>query len=373
MVFKGSKKRPSAKAISEVVDSIGGEFNAATSKDWTYFYIKARVGNIETAFDVLSDMVINPLLSSEEIEREKGTIVQEIAMYEDNPMSKINDVFENLVFDGNPLGWDIVGAEKTVRAIGREDFMSYRGVHYHADNMLVTVAGGVTAKEAVSLAEKYLSGVEPGRDAVNATPFKVGQKNPQVLLKTKKAEQAHLILGFMTEGRGHKNRFAQSVLKTIFGPGMSSRLFIEVRERRGLAYAIQPMLERYDEVGYFGTYGGIDLSKIDEAIKVMLDQFYGLASGKYPIKESELKKAKEFIKGHFALSLEDTNAVNGFFGEQELFLRKVLTPEESFKKIDAVTIPEVMAEAKKLFVPGKLNLAVIGPYKDKEKFVKLLK
>lgn len=372
MVFKGSKKRPTAKEISEVVDSIGGEFNAATSKDWTNFFIKSRVGNLETAFDVLSDMVISPLLERAEIEREKGTIIQEIAMYEDTPMMHIGDIFEELVFAGNPLGWDTAGSAKTVKAIKRNDFLRYRDIHYHTDNMLITVAGGISEKEAIRLAEKYFSGVESKGHSSKGTPFRVGQIKPQFLLKTKKAEQAHLILGFTTEGRNYDYRFAQSVLNAIFGPGMSSRLFIEIRERRGLAYSVRPSIERYDDVGYFGTYGGIDLSKVDEAIKVMLDQFYGLVSGKYPIKKEELSKAKEFIKGHVALSLEDTNAVAGFFGEQELFMKEVLTPEQIFKKIDAVTIADVMTEAKKLFVPSKLNLAIIGPFKDENKWKKLL-
>jgi len=373
MVFKGSKKRPSAKATSEVVDSIGGEFNAATSKDWTNFYIKARAGNLDTAFDVLSDMVVNPLLKSDEIEREKGTIVQEIAMYEDTPMTKIGDVFEELVFSGNPLSWDVSGDEKSVRTIVRNDFLRYRDIHYHTGSMLVTVAGGVIEKEALGLAEKYFSSLSPFKgESFKSREFQDVQTKPRLKIKTKKAEQAHLILGFMTEGRNYGGRFPQGVLSAIFGPGMSSRLFIEVRERRGLAYSVRPSLERYDETGYFGTYAGVDLKKVDEAIKVTLDQFYGLVAGKYPVKSAEIKKAKEFIKGHVALSLEDTNAVAGFFGEQELFLPQVLTPEEIFKKIDAVTIDDVMTEAKKLFVPSKLNLAIIGPFKDSEKFSKII-
>lgn len=372
MVFKGSKKRPTTKELAEIVDAIGGEFNAATSKDWTNFYIKARVANLGLSMDVLSDMVINPLLKSEEIEREKGTIIQEIAMYEDTPMMHIGDVFEELVFSGNPLGWDTAGTVKSVKGIKRDDFLRYRDIHYHTDNMLVTVAGGVSEKEAVSLAEKYFGGLEPSKSKSESKKFSVKQTKPQFKLQSKKSDQAHLILGFMTEGRSYENRFAQTVLNAIFGPGFSSRLFIEVRERRGLAYQIRSSIDRYDEVGYFGTYAGVDLKKVDEAIKVMLDQFYGLINGKYPIKKEELSKAKEFIKGHVALSLEDTNAVAGFFGEQELFHKEVLTPEEFFKKIDAVTITGVMIEAKKLFVPSKLNLAIIGPFKDNSKFVKLL-
>lgn len=373
MVFKGSKKRPSAKAISEVVDSIGGEFNAGTSKDWTNFYIKTRVGNLDTAMDVLSDMVLNPILNPEEIEREKGTIVQEIAMYEDTPMMHIGDVFEELTFEGNPLGLDTAGSAKTVRAIKRDDFVRYRLIHYHSVNMLVSIVGGITENSSKSLTEKYFGefnnkGAEP---AFNK--FSVSQSKPQFKLQTKKSEQAHLIIGFMSEGRNYEGRFAQSLLSTILGGGMSSRMFIEVRERRGLAYSIRTGVDRYQEVGYLSTYAGVDVGKADLAVKVMLEQYYGIKNLKLEIKNSELGKAKEFLKGHLALALEDTKDVTAFFADQALFAKEILTPEEVYKRVDKVRVEDIYSEAKKLFVPGKLNLAIIGPFKDKEKFVKLLK
>jgi predicted Zn-dependent peptidase len=374
MVFKGSKKRPSAKAISEAVDSIGGEFNAATSKDWTNFYIKTRVGNLELAMDVLSDMVLHPILKEEEIEREKGTIIQEIAMYEDTPMMHIGDVFEELIFAGNSLGRDTAGTAKTVRSITKEDFIKYRASQYHTDQMIVSICGGVTQKEALVMAKKYFGSYKsPKNQPQKASPFELKSLKPQFKLQTKKSEQAHIILGFAAEGRGYKKKFAQSLLSIIMGGGMSSRLFIEVRERRGLAYSVRTSLDRYQEVGYFGTYAGVDVAKTDEAIKVILEQHYGLSNGKYPISSGELKKAKEFLKGHLALALEDTKDVTSFFGDQAMFLQEILTPEEVYKRIDKVTIEEILKEAKKLFVPERLNLAIIGPFKDENKFVQLLK
>lgn len=374
MVFKGSSKRPSAREISTAVDSIGGEFNAGTSKDWTNFYIKTRVGNIETAMDVLSDMVFNPLLKTEEIEREKGTILQEIAMYEDTPMAKIGEVFEELAFDGSPLGWDTAGSPKSVMAIKRDDFLKYRNKFYYPENMLVSISGGIKEEEALKLAEKYFSGIQNKRTAELQTgkKFLITQNKPQLKLKTKDNDQAHIIVGFMSEGRGYKGRFAQSVLSTILGGGMSSRLFIEVRERRGLAYAVKPSGDRFSEVGYVGTYAGVDTKKVDEAITVILEQYYGITNSKYPISMDEMKKAKEYLKGHIALSLEDTQAVGDFFAEQVLFQNEILTPEEIYKKIDAVSVEEVYFEAEKLFKREKLNLAVIGPYKDGGKFKKLI-
>jgi len=372
MVFKGSSKRPTAKEISQAVDTIGGEFNAATDKDWTNFYIKAAKNNLETAFDVLSDMVLNPLIKPEEIEREKGTIIQEIRMYEDTPIMHIGDIFEEVAFGGSPLGWEIAGTEKSVSSIKRDDFLSYRKMHYYPENMLVTVAGGIDEAEILKLVEEYFSSLVSNNSAFNVKEFENKQTKPQLKIQTKKSEQAHLILGFMAEGREYGKRFAQSLLSVILGGGMSSRLFIEIRERRGLAYTVRTNFTRYQDAGYMGTYAGVNVQKTEEAVKVILDQCYGLASGKYPVTPKELAKAKGFLKGNLALALEDTHDVSGFFGEQQLFLKKVLTPEEIYKKVDEVTIEDINFEAKKLFVPSRLNLAIIGPFKEGEKFSKLL-
>ncbi len=374
MVFKGSKKRPSALEISKAVDAIGGEFNAATSKDWTNFYIKARVASLETAFDVLSDMVLNPLLKKEEIEREKGVIIEEIAMYEDTPMIKIGDVFEELMFAGSSLGRDVAGTADSVRRMAKSDFERYRELHYYPDNMLITVSGGVSEKEVRELVEKYFGELQSGpkKDKPAFNKFSARQVGPQIKLHSKKKEQAHLILGFLGHGRGYEGRFAEAILSAILGGGMSSRLFIEVRERRGLAYAVKTSIDRYIDTGYLATYAGVDPKKIEETITVMLDQHYGISNGQFPISKEELIKAKEYLKGHLALALEDTKEVNDFVGLNELFLGKVETPEEIFKKVDKVMIEDVVDAAKKLFRPERLNLAIIGPYKDADKFKKLI-
>lgn len=372
MVFKGSTKRPSAKAISEAVDAIGGEFNAATSKDWTNFYIKASKNNVETAIDVLSDMVLNPLLNDEEIKREKGTIIQEIAMYEDTPMMKIGEVFEGLTFAGNQLGEDTAGTPKTVKGIKRNDFINYRKLHYFPENMLLTIAGGISEDSALKLAKKYFSEFPSSKTLTfKGETFKGLQKEAQVKIQHKDSEQAHFIIGFMGDPRSYKNRFVQSVLAAVLGGGMSSRMFIEVRERRGLAYSVRTSIERYQDTGYIGTYVGTDPAKAEEAIKVVLEQYYGLAKGKLQVSKEEMDKAKGYIKGQLALSLEDTGAVNSFFGESMLFLNKALTPDEIIKKIDAVTLEDIDKEAKRLFNPEKLNLAIIGPFKDRKKFIQL--
>lgn len=371
MVFKGSKKRPSAKLIAEAIDSIGAEFNASTSKEWTDFYIKARAGVIETAFDVLSDMVLNPLLVKEEIEREKGVIVEEIGMYEDTPVARIGDVFEQLIFLGSSLGRDIIGTAKTVKGITRDDFEAYRKKYYFSRNILITASGGIEHNQIVSLSEKYFGKVKKG-SAKSYKKFERKQKGPQILLHPKKKEQAHFILGFLGNPKGQKDRFDESIVAAIMGGGMSSRLFSEVRERRGLAYAVRANVDHYQDTGYFAAYVGVDVKRVDEAIKVVIDQCLGLADEKFPLRAEEIRKAKEYLKGHLALSLEDTKAVNHFFGEEELLLGKVRTPEDVYKRIDAVGKDDILRVAKKLFVPKNLNLAIIGPYKSQSRFERLV-
>lgn len=373
MVFKGSKTRPSAKAIAEAVDAIGGEFNASTSKEWTNFYIKARSANLDLAFDVLSDMVLNPLLKAEEIEREKGVIIEEMAMYEDTPIMKVGDVFEQLIFSGDRLGRDIIGTQKSVRELNRDDFIRYRKLHYYTENIVISVAGGVEETGVLELVRKYFGTLpRTGPQEEKNYGFKSDQVKPRVFLKTKKNEQAHLILGFLAGERGGKDRYSELILSAILGRGMSSRLFTEVRERRGLAYSVRTSVDNFFDTGEIASYAGVDVPKAKEAIAVILEEHYALAGGKKRISSKELNKAKEYIKGHLALSLEDTKEINNLLGESELMLGRIETPEEIFEGIDKVTVDDVVSLAKRRFVPEMLNLAIIGPFKDPFEFEKII-
>jgi predicted Zn-dependent peptidase len=373
MAFKGGKKYTSAKAVSETIDAIGGEFNAGTSKEWTNFYVRTRAKNLKIAFDVLADMLLKPLLKEDDIKREKGVILEEIAMYEDTPMMKIGDVFEQLIFAGHSLAWDISGTKESVKKIKRNDFLRYRKRYFYSENMLITVAGGIKEDEVLALSKKYFNKLKIKNEKLKIKEFRTKQRSSQVRLRYKKnSEQAHLILGFLGSRMGNQDRFAEAVLTTILGRGMSSRMFTEVREKRGLAYAIKTSQGKYTDAGYLATYAGVDLGKIEEAIKVILDQHYGLASEEYKISKKELNKAKEYLKGHLALSLEDTREINNFIGIKELLLGKIETQKQIFEGIDKVTVDDLLKVAKKYFVPERLNLAIIGPYKNQEKFEKLL-
>jgi len=371
MAFKGTKKYPSPRLATGFLDGLGAEYNAGTSHEWTDFYVKVRVGILEKAFEILSEVIINPILDATEIEKEKGTILEEIAMHEDIPMEKVGDVFQETIYPTHPLGRDIAGTPKSVKAIKREDFIKYRYQYYSSNNMLVTVAGGINEKKVKSLANKYFSGLTHV-EKLKEKKFEGKQTELNLKLIGKKTEQAHFILGYPAYSRTHKDRFIESVLSTILGKGMSSRLFNEIRWKRGLAYAVYTSAARFIDTGYLATYEGVDPIKCEEALKVTLDQIYGLASGKYPIKVKEIRKSKDYLKGRIALALEDTAAVNDFFGERALFEDEIETPEEVLEKIEKVTIEDIMRVAKDIFKPEKLNLAIIGPYKDQARFEKLL-
>lgn len=371
MVFKGSKKHPTAKSISEMIDAMGAEFNAGTTKEWTNFYIRARTDLLADIFDVLSDMVLNPILRQEDINRERGVILEELAMYEDTPTLRIGDLFEQLTFKGSTLGRDIIGFPKSIKTINKNDFESYRKLYYYAENIILTISGGVDEKKVLQLANKHFTNLKSG-DTFKPEVAKISRNKSHVLLSSQKREQAHFILGFVGNQYGHEDRFAESILATILGGGMSSRLFTEIREKRGLAYSVRSNDEHFADTGYFETYAGVEIKKVDEAIKVVLDEHYKIANEVSSIKNKELSKAKEYLKGHIALFLENSRNVNNFFGEEELYLKKVMTPEEVFKSIDRVSSQDVVNVAKKLLVPEKLNLAIIGPYKDRVQFEKLL-
>ena len=370
MAFKGGKKYPSAQAVSEAIDEVGGEFNASTSKEVTQYYIRIRSKLLERAFDVLSDIVLYPNLDEKEIVKEKGVILEEMNMYEDTPVRRIWDLFEQLIFKGHSLGRDIIGTKETVPNLTKKDFVSYRDEFYYSANMLLSVSGGIDEKSVCDLTKKYFSGV-PKNGVVLKNEFN-GSISKKTSITNKTVEQAHIILGFPAEALGNNDRYKDAVLNTILGSGMSSRLFTEVREKRGLAYAVKSDVDRYADTGYFAVYAGTDPKNANEAIKVILDQLYGLANGTMKVGKKELDKAKEYIKGHLALGLEDTRGVNSFFGYEQLMLGKVRTPEEVYKNVNKVTGDDIYASAKKIFDKEKIKLAVIGPFKETSKFDNIL-
>jgi len=371
MAFKGTKKRPSALKISSLIDGIGGEFNAFTGKETTGYYIKSSVNHLELSLDVMSDMLQNSLFKTEEINKERGVIIEELNLYEDTPVRKIHDIYEKLLYGDSPMGWDIGGRKEIIKKLSREDLTSYMDSLYSAGNMVVIIAGGIDSDKTVQVVSKFFADMK-SFDIKGYKKMLEKQSKPAVMVKRKKTEQVHVAIGVRTVPLNHKDKYALSVLASIFGGGMSSRLFHEVREKRGLAYYVRTSSDHYQDAGTLVSTAGVDPKRVDEAITVILNQYHGIANSKFPIADKELKKAKEFIKGHLVLEIEDSRAVAGFYGLAEILEDKIETPSEYMEKINQVTLDEVTDAARTYLVEKTLNLAVIGNFPDGQRFEKLL-
>jgi len=382
MVFKGTQNYPDSQTLAQAVDAVGANFNAFTSKEYTGYYVKAASKHVPLALDVLSDMLLTPVLRTEDLEREKGVIVEEINMYNDSPSRHIGDVFEQLMFAGTSMGRDIIGSKETVRATGRQDFLEYLQTWYGTGNMVLTVAGDESVVGDPALLEtirtafsKKTEGVRQngGKRNIGAA-FLLSRQKETLRVEYKKTDQAHFIMAVPGLKRSAEEKYVAAVLATLFGGTMSSRLFTEVREKRGLCYYVRCDRDMFHDTGYFGAAAGVDPSRVEEAVKVVREELYHLAdeSGPRRITQAELQRAKDNLVGTSVLDLEDTESVAHFFGAKQLLLGKTETFEEMLEKINAVTLEQVVSLAKRLTNPqNKVYFAVIGPYKQPEKFAKL--
>jgi predicted Zn-dependent peptidase len=366
MAFKGSKKYPDSLTIATTIEGLGGIFNAFTSKDHTGYWIKATANHFETVVDVLSDMIQHSKLEPAEIEKEKGVIVEEINMYEDMPQAKVGDLFEKLMYDGNSLAYEIAGHANTVTKFNRETFTDYMDDLYHPNNAVVVVAGGLNkTQNYLKIIEDKLGNWKKGK-AGSFESLTVKQAQPKIYVRNKKTEQAHFALGFPTFSFFDQKKYPLAVLGTILGGGMSSRLFTEVREKRGLAYYVGTGRQFYSDTGNIVTQAGIakDINKVKEAIKVTIDEHNKITKGN--VGKKELDKAKEMIRGRLLLSMEDSFNVAAYYATKKLLQDSVQTPQEEIKELEKVTAEEVVKAASEIFKPEKLNLAVIGPFEEKD-------
>lgn len=371
MMFKGTVKRPTTLAISKELDRVGAEFNAYTGKDQTGYYIKINAEHLELALDMLSDMIFNSKLEEKELNREKGTIIEEINMYEDTPTRLVGELLEEELFKGNTLGCWEGGTKKSVRATTRNKMVSFKNNHYFPKNMLISVAGNVEKSKTKSLVEKYFGNSLKNKTQIKFNKFKATQNKTQINLKYKKTEQVHLGLGFLGPHYKHKDLLPTSLLAVILGGGMSSRLFINIRERQGLCYYIGSGLSIYQDVGNFYIRAGLDKERIFLAIELILKELKKIKTK--GITKEELTRAKENIKGRTILDLEDSSSVAEWYGRQQLLIGSTKTPEQKIAEIMKVTKQEVDTVAKKMFQTKNINLALIGPYKSEKDFLKLLK
>ncbi len=372
MAFKGTKSRPTAREIATLIDGIGAESNAFTGKEMTGYYIKSASEHVPLALDILSNMLMESLFKEEEIEREKGVIVEEINLYNDTPMRNIGNVYERLLYGDTPMGRDIAGEKDTVTSFNRDVFIRYMQSLYSAHNMVVVVAGNFDKKKILSEIQERFSGLKKF-DIAPKEKVQDQQSGPLVSLIKKTTDQAHFALGTRTVGLDNEaDRYPLSILASILGGGMSSRLFYEVRERRGLSYYVRTNTDEYTDVGYLATFVGADPKRLEEAIKVVRDEYRKILI-ETEITENEVKKAKEYSKGHFVLSLEDSQTVAVLYAMQEILEGNVETPEQIIQKIEQVNIGDVKRVTKQYMDTENLSLAVIGNFENKSQFENLLK
>lgn len=370
MFFKGTKRRSDTHTITKELDAIGAEYNAYTGKDHTAYYAKVEAHHFDTALDVVSDLFLNAKLEQEEIDRESGTIVQEINMYEDMPARRVGEHFEKLLYGTHPLGREILGPKENIKSFRRKDFIKYLNRGYTAENVVVGVAGKIDPKKIKKEIEKHFVNIRTGkRPAFKKVREK--QSAPEISLHHKKTDQTHLIVGVRAYDMFHRDRFALSVLSTILGGGMSSRLWIEVRERRGLAYNVTTGVDTYHDAGYFATQCGVEHENLEKTVAVILEGYRKITAELVP--EEELRKAKEYMKGHFALGMEGSDDVIGYLATQEVLRHEIMLPKERVRMIDRVTAFDVRRVARDIFQNKRLNLAVIGPHAEKKELKKLFR
>ena len=370
MMFKGTTKRPGKMDIARELDAIGAEYNAFTGEEYTGYYAKASMEKLDTIMDVVFDIFLNSKLAQEDIDTERGVIVEELNMYRDMPQRYIYDLFKKLLYGDQPAGWDIAGEKETVMSLKREQFVNYFNTHYVAKNTIIAIAGNVDPEIIKKKAGEYFSAIRDG-NLVTKLPVTEKQSESALLVHYKKTDQTHFLLGFRSCNMYDKRKYALGVLGTVLGGGMSSRLFEEVRDKRGLAYYIGADNDTATDTGYFIVKAGVNNEKVYEAIKVVLDEIRKIKDG--GITAEELQRAKDNISGSMALGLEHSDAVANAYAGPVLFENKVLTPEEELGKIKKVTLEEVHQVAKDIFDDNKLNLAIIGPFEDEEPFKEILK
>ncbi|MGH3105042.1 MAG: M16 family metallopeptidase [Gaiellaceae bacterium] len=369
MFFKGTERRPRSRDITTEIDAIGGEFNAFTGKEYTGYYVKCAAESRDTALDVLVDMMRNSKFEPEEIEREKGVIVEEMNMYFDTPRDYIGGLYDSLLYGDQPLGWDIIGSKDTVRAATRDSFLDYIGRWYRPERTVVGVGGKIERGLEEEL-ERLLGDIEAAETGIPERVAIAENGSPQVLVHTKPSDQAHVCIGVRSYPLEHPDRYALQLLTTVLGGGMSSRLFTEVRERRGLAYYVFGFNNSYTDAGSLYAQAGVDINRIDDAVTTIVGEIRRMAEE--PVPADELEKARSSAKGRFVLQLESPHGTILFGLRREVLEGQAVEPADALAGLDAVTGADVQRVAQDVIGGNALNFALIGPFDDSGRFEKLL-
>jgi predicted Zn-dependent peptidase len=370
MYFKGTKKRPNSLAIAEALDKVGGIYNAFTSQEYTGYFAKVAFSHFELALDWVSDIFLNSTLPEKEVEKERGVIIEEINMRKDHPMEYVQILWQKILYGDQPAGWDVAGTVETVSKISRKNLLDYKESQYLASNTIVCLAGNFNERLGIEKVKKYFSKIKTGKIKEKPKVLEE-QREPGIIIEERKTDQTHLCLGVRGYNLFHPKRYAQEILGLILGGMMSSRLFEKIRTRLAIAYYIETEVYSDPDTGYLVTHTGLDNEKVEKGILAILNEYKKIK--REGVSKSELKKAKDCLKGKMALLLESSDANASFYAGQEILEKRILTPEEIFKKIDRVSQKDILKVARDIFRPERLNLALIGPFKEKEKFQKILK
>jgi len=370
LAFKGTVKRPQLGMIATELDALGSECNAFTSQEYTGYWAKAQKEKLPKILDIVSDLYLNPVFNPQEIEKERGVVIEEINMYEDTPMRRVHDFFMQLLYGNQPAGWNVLGRKEVIRRLKREDFLEYRRRQYVPQATTVVVSGNFDEGKVIKILKNIFGSVkkQPKDSKFKTKEF---QKKPAVSAKFKESDQTHLILGVRAFDVFDERRYGLQVLANILGGGMSSRLFRRIREEMGAAYYVRASADLFLDHGYMSVSAGVDHKKVDNVIKAILEEMKRLSDETVGVEE--LKKAKEHLVGNLFLGLETSDELAGFYGGQEILTRRILEPEDIAAKIQEVDAASVKKIARSLFTDSKLNLAVIGPHRNTDALKKILR
>ncbi|MFC2040744.1 M16 family metallopeptidase [Chloroflexota bacterium] len=369
LCFKGTPKRPTASEVSAAIEGVGGILNGGTDKELTLFYAKVAQPHFILALDVLADMLLNAKFDSVDIERERQVIVEEIHMIKDSPAQRVSMLIDELLWPGHPLGRDIAGSKESMTAISRDVLLDYLKSYYIPDNTVVAIAGNIQHQEAVAAVSQALADWTKQQPRRGYLPYQE-QKNPQLKVERRDTEQIHLSLALPGLSLVHPKRFTFDLLNVILGEGMSSRLFTEIRDKLGLAYSIHSYVDHFLDSGSITIEAGVEPQNLPVVVKAIMEQLHQL---KELVPESEMSKAKELSKGRIMLRMEDTRAVAGWMGGQEILTENILSVDQVVSIIDAVTANELREIAGEMLVGDRLRLAVVGPIQPDKPLEELLK
>jgi predicted Zn-dependent peptidase len=359
LFFKGTQRRPTSKEITQDIEGVGGIINAGTDKELTIFWCKVAKPHFPIALDVLSDLLLNSLFDSKEIEQERRIISEEINMNLDLPQQRISMLIDELLWPEQPLGREVIGYKETVSSLTREQLLNYVARRYMPNNTVLSIAGNIQHEEAMAQIEPLFNKWAAG-ELITGYITDDKQTEARLRIEPKDIEQAHLCLAVHGFSRSHPQRFTIDLFNTVLGGGMSSRLFTEIREHRGLAYDIHSYTEHFLNSGSFAIYAGVDPEKIETAVAAILEETSQIKQG---ITATELTRAKELSKGRLYLRFEDSQNVALWYGGQEILTQQILAIDDVISIVDAITIDELKEVAKEILTESRLNLAVIGPIK----------